>query len=822
MTLRRFCLPFLLLGIAAAPAPAPAPVAPPAGSEQALRNTEARNGLLPVYVDRRGGRVLLSLPAPDAEGISGRFIYLTTLETGLGSAPIGLDRAQASGSRLLVFRRIGKKVVAEIENPRFRATGAPADEQEGVRHSFATSTIWMGDVAAEQPDGRLLVDISTFLTRDDINIAGALKQSGGGEFRLAPELSVTDTNFAKVFPDNIELEGRLTFVSAQPTAEVNNIAPVDGNLSFTLRHSLVRLPPPGYEPRRFDPRAGTFGTQVVDFAQPLGQPIVYELANRFRLEKTDPNAARATVKKPIIFYIDRAAPEPIRTALREGVSWWAKAFDAAGYVDAFRVEIMPEGADPLDVRYNVVNWVNRATRGWSYGQAVSDPRTGEIIKGNVLLGSLRVRQDMMIYQALVGASRTGTGGPNDPVQVALARIRQLGAHEVGHALGFAHNFAASTQGRYSVMDYPAPRIGLVGGAPDLSDAYGTGVGRWDDFLVDWLYGARGDAEGQVKMNAALAQGLRFVADDDARPSDAAHPAGSLWDDAADPAAELERMMKVRAAAVARFGPEALPAGAPLADLRRAFVPIWLLHRYQVEAAAKLLGGVDFAYSVRGGGREDMRAVPPATQRHALDALLATLTPDALTVPAALLPRLSAGWSGDADRQTQIEIFPTAGGPVFDPLAATELGAAVTLTDVLAPARLNRLEIQNQADPQSPSASEVIDRLLAQVLAFTGSGPSEAAVQRRIATTSILALARVQRDPSLSPTFALALSDRLDRLGTRLAATPGVGTQAEWSRGLGKLLGDREALDKAAADPRRLPHIPPGMPIGDGGDDWGGF
>jgi hypothetical protein len=816
MTLRLACLPFLLLSVAAAPAPAP--VAAPAGAEQALRNTEAQNGLLPVYVDRRGGRVLLSLPAPDAEGISGRFIYLTTLETGLGSAPVGLDRAQASGSRLLVFRRIGKKVVAEIENPRFRATGAPADEQEGVRHSFATSTIWMGDVAAEQPDGRLLVDVSSFVTRDDVNIAGALKQGGGGEFRLAPELSVADTNFVKVFPDNIELEGRLTFVSAQPTAEVNNIAPVDGNLSFTIRHSLVRLPPPGYEPRRFDPRAGTFGTQVVDFAQPLGQPIVYELANRFRLEKTDPNAARSTVKKPITFYIDRAAPEPIRSALREGVSWWAKAFDAAGYVDAFRVEIMPEGADPLDVRYNVVNWVNRATRGWSYGQAVSDPRTGEIIKGNVLLGSLRVRQDMMIYQALVGAARTGTGGPNDPVQVALARIRELGAHEVGHALGFAHNFAASTQGRYSVMDYPAPRIGLAGGAPDLSDAYGTGVGRWDDFLVDWLYGARGDAEGQARMAAALAQGLRFVADDDARPSDSAHPAGSLWDDAADPAAELYRMMKVRAAAVARFGPEALPAGAPLADLRRAFVPIWLLHRYQVEAAAKLLGGVDFAYSVRGGGREDMRAVPPPTQRHALDELLATLTPAALTVPPALLPRLSAGWSGDADRQTQIEIFPTAGGPVFDPLAATELGAAVTLTDLLAPARLNRLEIQNQADPQSPGASEVIDRLLGQVLAFQALGPAEAAVQRRIATTSILALARLQRDPSLSPTLALALSDRLARLGGQLSRTVGTGTQAEWSRGLGKLLGDREALDKAAGDQRRLPRIPPGMPIGEGGEE----
>jgi hypothetical protein len=808
MTFRSLLPPLLLLSSIpafAAPTGAPPPATVPI-------NLPELQGLLPVRVDKSGGRVFLSLPAPDSEGISGRFIYLTSLETGLGSAPIGLDRAQSSESRLLVFRRVGKKMVAEIENPRFRAEGAGADVQEGVRRSFAHSTLWMGDVS-EQPDGRLLVDVSAFLTRDDMDIAGALKRGGGGEFKLVPELSVADVNFVKVFPDNIELEGRLTFTSAQPTAEVNNISPVNGNLSFVVRHSLIRLPPPGFQPRRFDPRAGTFGTPVVDFAQPLGAPIVFELANRFRLEKTDPAAARSTVRKPIIFYIDRSAPEPIRSALREGVSWWAKAFDDAGYVDAFRAEILPEGADPLDVRYNVVNWVNRATRGWSYGQAISDPRTGEIIKGSVLLGSLRVRQDLIIYQALLGAARTGKGGPNDPVRIALARIRQLGAHEVGHALGFAHNFAGSTQGRTSVMDYPAPRIRLSGGAPDLSDAYGSGIGQWDEFLVGWNYAAS-DAEAQARLATALAAGLRFVADDDARPAEAAHPLGSLWDDAADPVAELDRMMQVRAAAVARFGPEALPAGEPLADLRRAFVPIWLLHRYQVEAAAKMLGGVDFTYGVSGAGSEQAKALPAAEQRRALDALLATLKPAALTVPPALLPSLSAGWPGEGDRQQQIEIFPTAGGPVFDPLAATELGAAATLTDLLAPARLNRLEIQNQADPASPGAGEVVDRLLAQVTGFAGLDPSRAAVQRRIATTAILALARVQRDPALSPTLALALSERLARLGRQLAAAPGIGTQADWSRGLARLLADREALDKAAADPRRLPRIPPGMPIGE--------
>jgi hypothetical protein len=808
MNLRFAALPLLLLSASALAAPATPPATPP------LQGTERQDGLLPVHVDKAGGRILLSLPAPDAEGISGRFIYLTTLETGLGSAPIGLDRGASGNSRLLIFRRVGKKVVAEIENPRFRATGSPPEEQEGVRRSFAYSTLWMGD-ALPQPDGRILVDIASFLTRDDMDIAGSIKRGGGGEFRLAPELSVADSNFVKVFPDNIEMGGRLTFVSAAATAEVNNIAPVEGNVSLLVRHSLIRLPAPGYVPRRFDPRAGSFGTQIVDFAAPLGSPMVYELADRFRLEKTDPAAARSRVKKPIVFYIDTAAPEPIRTALVEGVAWWAKAFEAAGYIDAFRAEALPEGVDPLDVRYNVVNWINRATRGWSYGQAVVDPRTGEIIKGSVLLGSLRVRQDLIIYQALVGAARVGTGGPNDPVQVALARIRQLGAHEVGHALGFAHNFAASTQGRYSVMDYPAPRIGLVGGAPDLSDAYGVGVGRWDEFAVDWLYGARTDAEGKAKMEAAVREGLRYVGDDDARPAGAAHPAGGLWDDAADPVAELGRMMEVRAAAVARFGPAALQPGQPLAELRRAFVPVWLIHRYQVEAASKVLGGVDFAYSLNGDATAAARSVPAADQRRALDALLATLSPSALTVPARLLPSLSAGWSGSGDRQQQIEIFPTAGGPVFDPYAATELAAAVTLTDLLAPERLNRLDIQHQAVAAVPGALDVVERLLSRVL--SGATAADAAVPRRIATTSILALARVQRDASLSPTLSLALGDRLSRLSRTLAATAGAGEGAAWARGLGQLLGDREALDKALADPRRLPRIPPGMPIGGAGE-----
>ncbi|MBA4012864.1 MAG: peptidase [Phenylobacterium sp.] len=786
-----------------------APNKPAAATAGAVR----QDGLLPVYVDKARGRILLSLPAPDAQGVSGRFLYVSALKTGLGSAPVGLDRARIGDTQVLAFRRIGRKVVAEFENHRFRAAGAPEAEQAAAREAFSVSTVWAGEVIQTTPDGRILVDIGSFLTRDGIGVADALKQAGEAGYKLVPDLSLADPGAVKVFPENLEFEARQTYASDTPGPEVRNIAPDPKLITFEVRHSLVKLPEPGYQPRAFDPRTGGFSTMALDYAAPLGEEIVQRYANRFRLEKTNPAAARSPVKKPIVFYVDRAAPEPIRSALVDGAAWWNQAFDAAGFVDAFQVKVLPEGADPLDVRYNVINWVDRATRGWSYGQAVVDPRTGEIVKGSVLLGALRVRQDMLIFEGLVGAHHNGTGGPNDPIEVSLARLRQLSAHEVGHSIGFAHNFAGSTQDRASVMDYPAPRVLLKDGRIDLSDAYGVDIGGWDKFTVDWLYGSDGEAA-QRKVKASVDQGQRYVTDVDSRPLGAAQPWGSLWDDGPDPVAELNRMMEVRRVALSQFGLGALKPGEPVANLKRKYVPIYLLHRYQLEAASKLVGGVDFAYAVIGDGRETSPPVPAAQQRAALAALMATLDPKELDTPETLAAMLSSAQSGDPDRQYVIEVFATAGGPVFDPLVAAEVAAGLTLDNLLAPDRMARLVDQQRRDPGQLGVGEMLDQLIDTVFAPAAGRLGE--VSRRVQTRLVLNLANAARDPKVSPAVGAEISARLKALPARLKGGADPADRAHRQR-LIALLGD-SALLAELSEPKLKPQTPPGMPIGDG--DYG--
>jgi hypothetical protein len=791
----------------------------PATYAETIEGLTRQDGLAPIFVDADKGKVLVQMPVAAADGVMLRVIHHTALRTGVGSANTGLDRAQIGATNILAFRRIGRRIVAEFENPKYAAPAGSTDEQAAARDAFVGSTVWAGEIVAENDDGSVLIDIAGFLTRDAMGIAEQLKAAGQGTLKPVADLTLVDASQARAFPENLEMEARLTFAVDAPGTDLRQIAPDARLVTFTVRHSFIKLPEPGFTPRPFDPRTGAISTLVTDYSAPLDEAMVRRFANRFRLEKTDPTAARSTVKEPIVFYVDRAAPEPVRTALVEGAQWWADAFDRAGFIDAYRVEVLPEGIDPLDARYNVINWVNRATRSWSYGQSVVDPRTGEIVKGSVLLGSLRIRQDILIFEGLLGAAGTGDGGPNDPQTIALARIRQLSAHEVGHAIGLLHNFAGSTQGRTSVMDYPVPVIAVTPEEQfDFSDAYAVGMGDWDRFAVDQLYSEAAPDLRAAALEAGVAR-LRFVSDPDARIGGDAQPWGSLWDNGADPVAELGHLMRIRRIALDRFGLNNLPQGSAVNDLRRRLVPIYLYHRYQVDAVAKLVGGIDYGYPVSGDGREAAMPVPAATQRAALAALTATLSPAELDLPEPLIALLNAQQSGDGDPQNDIEVFKGLEGRVFDPGVAADVAADVTLTALFAPARVNRLSDAARRDPTQLSLTETIDAVTAAAFAPVTGRLAEPA--RRVQAQYVLTLAGLLRGDDLSSTSAAVIDERLQALATRLKASRAADpVQRAHDRWLGTLIGDRDRLDKMLEDRHHAPPTPPGSPIG-AEADWHG-
>jgi len=680
---------------------------------------QKRPGYFNLYWDAKQGKLWLEIDKWSTE-----FLYQSGLPAGIGSNDIGLDRGQLGKTGIVRFERSGPKVLLIEENLGYRAVTNDADERRAVHDSFAESALWGFTVVAEENCSALvdatnenchaLVDATDFFLRDAHGIPATLRRTKQGAYKLDPSRCAIYLPQTKNFPLNTEVEATLTFAGDDPGPWVRDVTPSPESITVREHHSFVQLPPPGYKPRVYDPRSSFFGIAYKDYATPVSEPIVKRYTARHRLEKKDPKAVMSEPVQPIIYYLDRGAPEPIRSALLEGARWWNQAFEAAGYKNAFLVKMLPEDADLMDLRYNVIQWVHRATRGWSYGAAVIDPRTGEIIKGHVTLGSLRVRQDYLIAEGLLAPYEKGKPLSPKMMEMALARLRQLAAHEVGHTLGLMHNYSSSTVNRSSVMDYPPPLVKLAAdGTPNLSDAYATGIGDWDKVSITWGYSdfAQGTDERAALdkiLLDAFGRGLRYLTDQDARPAGSSSSVAHLWDSGSNAIDELNRIMQVRAAALKRFGENNIREGAPLATLEDVLAPIYMYHRYQVEAASKLVGGMDYTFAVRGDGEVPTQIVAPAQQRRALAAVLATLKPETLALPESLLKIIPPR---PPEYPRDREDFKIHTSPAFDALAPAESAAQHTLQFLFNPERAARLVEFHARNAENPGLEEVLDAVL---------------------------------------------------------------------------------------------------------------
>ena len=778
-----------------------------------IKDKTYQEGYFSFYIDNETGKVFLAIDKFDQE-----FLFQSSMPHGIGSNDIGLDRGQLGDTRLVQFERVGDKVFLRQKNTYYRANSDNQLEKKAVEEAFASSIIWGFKVESVSDGGTMVfIDYTPFLLSDIHNISDRLKNRKQGSFKIDTSRSALYQKRIKAFPNNTEFEATVTFKGSGAGKYLRSVTPENTAITVNLHHSLIKLPDDKYQTRAFHPYSGFWSSAHADYASAIDQPLIKRVIPRHRLAKKNPLAKVSEAVEPIIYYLDAGVPEPVKSALLDGARWWNQAYEAIGYKDAFQVKMLPADVDPMDVRYNVIQWVHRATRGWSYGSSVIDPRTGEIMKGHVTLGSLRVRQDYLIALGLTSPFKSADTDTSKMKDMALARIRQLSAHEVGHTLGIAHNFAASANNRASVMDYPHPLIELNDGEIDLSNAYDDKIGVWDKHVIAYGYSdIATNKEKQFLANtikAAQDKGLLYVSDSDARPHSGAHNTGHLWDNGKDASQELLRMLSVREKALADFGLNSIPVGTPLSEIEPVLVPIYNFHRFQVEATAKLIAGLDYRYQVRDEHKNSqLNPVDGKTQLAAFNALLKTLSPEVLTLPEhiiKLIPPKAYGYYRDR------ESFISNTGLTFDPVSAAEASAKNTLTLLLNSGRLARLQQQAMMDDNIFSVADLFNKLVKSTIKSRPEKGLKVLTQQRVNQQVVEHLLALWHQKSLVSEIRAEVFFTLTQLKTWLSDNKNarkykamaaqfslLENQIGYSLGQGKLMTPASTIK-----------MPPGSPIG---------
>ena len=763
-------------------------------------------GYVTFYYDESTDKIFLQI-----ENLHQEFLYVNSLSEGIGSNDIGLDRGQLGNTRIVKFMKAGNKLLLIQPNQDYRAITDNLEERKSVEQAFAKSVIH-GFVIKETNQGKYLVDATSFFMRDAHGVQGRLSARKQGSYSLDKSRSAISLERTKAFPKNVEFDVMLTFKGSPKSSNIRSVTPTASLITVNQHHSFIELPDGSYKPRKFDPRSGSNAMSYLDYATPVNESITKRFIYRHRLEKKNPEASKSEAVEPIIYYLDRGTPEPVRSALLDGARWWNQAYEAIGYTNAFQVKMLPEGADLLDVRYNVIQWVHRSTRGWSYGSSVSDPRTGEIIKGHVSLGSLRIRQDFLIAQALQAPYANDDTSDQFALEMALARIRQLSAHEVGHTIGLAHNFAASTKGRSSVMDYPHPTLSLKDKKVDFTNAYDTKIGDWDKVAIAYSYGEySGDEDASLNklLDDAFKNGARFITDQDARPQGSAHAYAHLWDNGANVSTELDNLLAIRKHAIANFSIDNIKTNQPYSVLEDVFVPLYFFHRYQTEGVTKVIGGLDYSYALKGDGSNIVKMVPGKTEKKALASILKTLNIEELAIPKKLL-NLFPPRAFNYGRTR--ESFKSKTGVAFDPFGAVETASAMTLELLLHPERVTRLVQHKSLDNSQLGLVEVLDEVIANSIQKTYKDAYYQELQNVVNYQVLNQLFHLSSNKDMYWQVNAIVNDKIDKINLLLKNSKETGIQKMYHKEMIQMISNFKKNPIKFKKPQ-TPKIPDGSPIG---------